>query len=439
MAKVMKQIAAFLRSILPADPFQLLFLAGLTCLTIAPHLRWWPMAQSDQWSAKLNGSPIWMEYYVVLVAATYGFILASSAGYFLCLWPGKRSIIKVWVTVFFPSAVSAVLIAVKFLSIRAEGYSVLSQVHGMNSGYSWALRELWLLGSGMHFAILGICLTAIFALRMLSGHSHLPLCLASSAAIGDTPQPGWDGSKRLIWFWVAAIASVITAAVGVGLLSPLLLTSAYKNPRAWMGFLEGFVGATVMLVITMWLAGSENRKEAYRLVRWASPKMVFVGAVLPALVTVVPSMARYLFDRVHWAAYDFGRYSPPSLTSYLPTLQIWTLSLIFSAFAEEVIFRGVLQRHFVSRLGVWRGIFLTGIVWAAFHFPGDTYSASSDQQIIFGLLHRIAQCLILGFVLSWLTLRSGSLLPPTLAHWLSNVGVYSARSVSQLSTNPRIK
>jgi len=155
--------------------------------------------------------------------------------------------------------------------------------------------------------------------------------------------------------------------------------------------------------------------------------MVFVGAVLPALVTVAPSMARYLFDRVHWAAYDFGRYSPPSLTSYLPTLQIWTLSLIFSAFAEEVIFRGVLQRHFVSRLGVWRGIFLTGIVWAAFHFPGDTYSASSDQQIIFGLLHRIAQCLILGFVLSWLTLRSGSLLPPTLAHWLSNVGVYSAR------------
>jgi membrane protease YdiL (CAAX protease family) len=31
----------------------------------------------------------------------------------------------------------------------------------------------------------------------------------------------------------------------------------------------------------------------------------------------------------------------------------------------------------------------------------------------------------MGSVLSWLTLRSRSLLPATVAHWLSNVGVYS--------------
>lgn len=32
---------------------------------------------------------------------------------------------------------------------------------------------------------------------------------------------------------------------------------------------------------------------------------------------------------------------------------------------------------------------------------------------------------MMGFALSWLTLRSGSVLPATLAHWLYNMGVYS--------------
>lgn len=419
----MTRTLQFVRSILPEDPFQLFLLAGLVCLSIAPHLRWWPTGQNDQWSATLRGSPVWMEYYVLQVAAFYGLILASSVGYFLCWWPGKRQVAKVWLGVLCPAFVSVVVIAAKFLSIRAGGYSVLSQTHRMNMSFSWSLRELWLVGSGMHFAIAGIALTAIFAGRLMSGLSRLPLVLASPFPIGDT-QDERAGSKRLIWFSVAPISMVIMAAVGVGLLGPLMSGSAYKNPRTWM-FLQDFVGAAVILVVTMWLTGNDNRNSIYQLLRRVPLKMVFVGASLPALVTIGPLMAWYLFDRVHWAAHDFGKYSPPSPTNYLPTPEVWTLGLVFGAFAEEVIFRGVLQRYFVGRYGVWRGIFLVGVVWGAFHFFSDKYQVSSDQEIVFGLLYRVVQCSVLGFALSWLTLRSGSLFPATLAHWLSNVGVYS--------------
>lgn len=146
----------FLRSVLPADPFQLCFLAGLVCLTIAPHLTWWPPADRADWSAKLNNSSVATEYSSVLVAAAYGFILASSAGYFLCFWPGKRTGVKVWLAVVLPAAASVVVTTAKFLSIRHGAYSVLAQVHGSGPGLLWGATELWRQGSGIHFTVLGI-------------------------------------------------------------------------------------------------------------------------------------------------------------------------------------------------------------------------------------------------------------------------------------------
>src|SRR5215467_13989516 len=163
---MMNRATQFLRSVIPADPFQLCFLAGLVCLTIAPYLRWWPVEERADWSAKLNGSPVGMEYYVVQVVATYGFILASSAGYFFCFWPGKRLKAKVWLMVFLPALVSVALTEVKFLSIRRGDYSVLTQTQGSGGSFSWVVAELWNQGTGIHFAVMGISLTAVFGLRL---------------------------------------------------------------------------------------------------------------------------------------------------------------------------------------------------------------------------------------------------------------------------------
>jgi len=62
------------------------------------------------------------------------------------------------------------------------------------------------------------------------------------------------------------------------------------------------------------------------------------------------------------------------------------------------------------------------VVWAAFHFYAGHYPSLSDSRAALGFAHRVAQWVILGIVLSWLTLRSGSLWPTTFAHWLSKVG-----------------
>ena len=95
------------------------------------------------------------------------------------------------------------------------------------------------------------------------------------------------------------------------------------------------------------------------------------------------------------------------------------------AFAEEFVFRGVLQRTFVERYGLYRGVSLVGVIWGVFHFPGDHYFLETDFGVLQKLLFRVVGCVVIGFVLSWLTLRSGSVLPASLAHGVSNLLIHA--------------
>ena len=52
----MKRVAEFLRSVIPADPFQLLFLAGIVCLVVAHGMRWWPVGVRLGSQLQLNDS-----------------------------------------------------------------------------------------------------------------------------------------------------------------------------------------------------------------------------------------------------------------------------------------------------------------------------------------------------------------------------------------------
>jgi membrane protease YdiL (CAAX protease family) len=111
--------------------------------------------------------------------------------------------------------------------------------------------------------------------------------------------------------------------------------------------------------------------------------------------------------------------------SYFNVPDIWLLLLFFAAVFEEVIFRGLLQTRFIHRYGLFRGIFLVGIVWAAFHFFSDFSFLHSTQEVLAKLGNRISMCLALNFALAWLTLRSQSIVPAAIAHTLYNVLVFS--------------
>jgi membrane protease YdiL (CAAX protease family) len=77
-------------------------------------------------------------------------------------------------------------------------------------------------------------------------------------------------------------------------------------------------------------------------------------------------------------------------------------------FPEEVFFRGFLQETFGNN---FRGIVLTSLLFAAAHLPGLLFSGDSYAPLTF------FPSLIMGF----LYLRTSSVMPPTIFHFLANV------------------
>ena len=91
-------------------------------------------------------------------------------------------------------------------------------------------------------------------------------------------------------------------------------------------------------------------------------------------------------------------------------------SLLIPVFFEEAVFRGFLQARFVRRYGQFRGVFLGSIVWAGWHFSADFSRIVSDSGVLQQLSVRMTLCVGMGLVLGWLTLRTESILPATVAH-----------------------
>jgi len=80
------------------------------------------------------------------------------------------------------------------------------------------------------------------------------------------------------------------------------------------------------------------------------------------------------------------------------------LLAVSPAICEELLFRGLLLRATVRPLGMRGAILLNGILFGVFHLS----------------IHRFMPTLLLGLVLAYIALRSGSLLPGILFHFLNN-------------------
>ncbi len=187
-------------------------------------------------------------------------------------------------------------------------------------------------------------------------------------------------------------------------------------------YVSGQLWQAVTIFALVYVAMGPTRRESLKQsLRIPSIFYTGLGILLPTIVWAALPTLQYLFDRIHWAAYDFYRFPPPVFLSYFSPLPRWLyLMMFFSALVEEIAWRGYLQPRFISRYGLYRGIFLVGIVWAVFHFPLDSYWRTAFSDVLIHSGWRLLDCVVMGFALSWLALRSKSVLPAGLAHGFSN-------------------
>lgn len=428
----MKRVLEFMRSVIPADPFQLLFLGGsvllficmqLRCIPPPPELKGSPLGLFDDSPTKIRQSWLFFSFLARLPV-----FFGGAAGLFIGFWPGKHPLRRTLIFVVLPALSGIIVLCARFLQIShdlaSSGVSVFEQTQH-NQG--WAIQTLWSMGPALHMIVLGFVLMLIFVSRLAMGISSLPLSLAMADDAPLQHENGWKRIQVVIWVSVVAVSTFMLIAWNLiqGLYT---LLSKFMDYRLFPDSVQlaGTLATAMLAGVAAWAVGETRWKDLRQFARLPEVLFGMLGAILPIGINSLPNIVAYLKDRIYWGRFEYGKFGPPLPSTYFQFPQALFFWWLPAAVFEEIIWRGYLQPRFVRRFGMLRGIFLLGLVWGAFHFIGDFQGTDEDYQVFLKLAFRLFSCVVLGYVFGWLTLRSGSVWPAALAHGFHNVWVLSS-------------
>ncbi|MGB8660142.1 MAG: type II CAAX endopeptidase family protein [Candidatus Acidiferrum sp.] len=432
----MKRFVQFARSVVPSDPFQLLFLVGSILLLICMQLRCFPVSKDyvPGVNVFLSGSygdqaaNTYQAWLLFSVAARFPIVLAGAAGLFICFWPGPRPVRRILLFVCVPAFAGTAAICMHFLQLtKNSDFPFASVLQRGPQDEARIIKALWSIGPALHMSVFGILLVLVFLSRFGFGLAALPLSLGKDKDAEPDEGGAWKRIQVLIW-----ISIVGTSVLGLG--AGFLVQGAYWVILHFVNYrwlpsnapMDAAVGTALLGGIAVWAVGENRWKELHQFTRSPGIQFGMLGAIFPIVFNLVPHFFLYLYDRIHWATFEFGRLSPPAFSSYFQIPEAYYLWYLPAAAFEEIIWRGYLQPRFVHRFGIARGIFVLGLVWSAFHFFGDFQKTTDDYEVAVKLLLRLSSCVVMSYVFGWLTLRSASIWPAALCHGLQNVMAFSS-------------
>ena len=430
-----RQFGAFCRSLLPEDRGQLALLAGAYLLYTCGYWPWWSAVPTgypqELWTGlsrpPLLASPAHLIRYEM--ALRVWFWLPGAAGFFLFLWGARRGAraLLLWV----------VLPACAGIAGAFAGALVIFDVNqnGLEASIFYAKRFWPLLaelirraGTGVHVALAGIALASFAAWRISRGAAALPAGFRPAASSAAADAAADDAPRRFAWLMLALAAplAAMTIVCGTPLLEWILSLATGRVPAYWIT--EATEGSTRVLaalplaLLAIWLMGKDRGKELARVLSPWPWKWLLLAPALPALLHWIPKLLFLLGARIHWATFEIHSATPPPETGeyLMPGRWQWDL-LRFAAAAllSELAWRGYALRRFVARLGMHRGIVLLGMLWATLFQQGGWYPYMSDAGVLIRLAASLLWGIAVSYLLSWLTLRSGSALPAAAAMAMS--------------------
>jgi membrane protease YdiL (CAAX protease family) len=444
LADMLKRAAQFIRSVIPSDPWQLIFLAGVIFLLISPRLHW--PSNLDNFVAALwslgfsQGVAVTDLMRVVnipLNLMTFG----ALAGYAACFWPGDKPVRRVLLSVVLPTLLSLTIIFQIFVQRSRPAYSIFESHATFLPVFRWLRANSLNLPVGLYSSLLSLLLIALFTFRLYSGTSSLPLALPHRPAAPTQSPNSWSQLQLLIFILVGPF--FLLRALAEAFLGLPTLLWRDSIPSFYLSVeltLASVADAATLIALPVWILGPWGKKAARNSLQLPEPRYAVIAFLLPLVVTGLPSLARYVVDRANWAAHYFGQTTSPQLNVYFDLARLhdsWLLLMVFGAFSEEIVFRGLLLPKLMNRYGFHRGIFLNGMVWAAIHFRNDRYPDHSVAGVLLFWVFRILICLAMNYVLSWMTLRWHSIIPAGITHTVSNILIVS-RATGEVPWNYQI-
>lgn len=98
----------------------------------------------------------------------------------------------------------------------------------------------------------------------------------------------------------------------------------------------------------------------------------------------------------------------------------------FTAFGEEEGWRGYMMPKMINLWGFKKAVLIGGFVWGMWHWPltyaGHNFGTGYIGYPYAGFLAMSFMCIMLGTILTYITLKSGSIWPASIMHAVSNAG-----------------
>jgi membrane protease YdiL (CAAX protease family) len=437
-SSIEKRVIAFSRSILPAEPAQLPLLLGATFLFIAPELRW-----GLSWATVVSQSrfgPPSVEYLLWMSRAslmTLPMWAAGAAAGFVCLVQTQRALRRLVLTVLLPSLLTLLVIPIlgfvwfpEEVGLGDIGFrSVIDPSSQLPQAIPLLLRNL---GPGFQIAVTGFILVAIFTALFVWGRATLPIRLRFSSGWTAADLSPEENHRTAVFVWMMIclipLVNLLNLVLALGryrLMSAIEVTNAASN-----FFVNQIIDALSLFPLVVLALGKDRKTKLRNICRSAAPNYFAVAALIPLAIASVWPLALYFLAMNHWMVYASGEYSSPKLGDYFGVPSAALLWLLLPAFVEEIAWRGYLQPRLVQKYGLVRGLFFVGIVWGAFHFTFDFRASMTTEGVVIHIFTRLTEMVALSYVLGWLTIRSRSILPATIAHGVFNLTV--AREFSSL-------
>ena len=234
---------------------------------------------------------------------------------------------------------------------RADLYAVFepSQIVRFDSGLRQHAEAKSRLGDGFTLGTrtwtapfrLGIPLIAIFALRVGFGHSLLPITLSSDAHSPNEEGHYWKRIQILVWFLLAPCLLIVSLSTFIATYSLCLVMGPFVEHSVFGWFCRSaYIFMIVTVGIALWITRRDGWAVVRRSLRWPPEKDILPGLFFSAGIGVLISIGSYLFDRVQWAAHDFGTYSPPQFGSYFVFQILGCFSCLSQRFPKRSFFAG---------------------------------------------------------------------------------------------------
>ncbi|MGN0319130.1 MAG: CPBP family intramembrane glutamic endopeptidase [Lachnospira sp.] len=208
----------------------------------------------------------------------------------------------------------------------------------------------------------------------------------------------WDGSNPKLESFTA-----------LGMLMPVL---AHVLTR-WFTK-EGFAMTgkdSMMLGISL-----KNKKWKYYVFAMLVPWIYFeIWHAIALLVS--PEM----FDPEYYKVYGIDK----NLVWLMPLNGIITSAVIsFAAFGEEGGWRGYMMPKLINIFGIKKAVLIGGIIWGLWHAPltcvGHNFGTDYPGFPYLGILLMCIDCTLMGIMLTYITMKSGSVWPAAIMHAVNN-------------------